>query len=76
VALAGESEWVRNVRAGRSGPAGARVQARYNFGLGPESTLADFERLAERYPVFRFADRGAAAAAPVARGIRGRRPRA
>ena len=93
VSLAGESEWVRNVRAARgaavlhrrgarhvlleevpleararvlaayqaagaerSGPGGARVQARYNFGLGPEPTLADFERLAPRYPVFRITD--------------------
>lgn len=90
VALAGESEWVRNVRAAqgravlhrrgarrvtleelpeserapvlaayqaageeRSGEAGGRLQARCNFGLGPEPTLADFERIAHRYPVFR-----------------------
>jgi deazaflavin-dependent oxidoreductase (nitroreductase family) len=104
VALAGESEWVRNVRAAhgvavlhrrgarrvlleevpleararvlaayqaagaeRSGPNGARVQARYNFGLGPEPTPADFERLAPRYPVFRITDRGATAGAHINR---------
>jgi deazaflavin-dependent oxidoreductase (nitroreductase family) len=38
--------------AARSGEAAARVQARFNFGLGPEPTLADFEPIADRYPVF------------------------
>jgi deazaflavin-dependent oxidoreductase (nitroreductase family) len=94
VSLAGESEWVRNVRAAdgravlhrrgvravrllelppasrapvlaayqaagaaRSGEAAARLQARYNFGLGPAPTLADFECIAARYPVFRVEDR-------------------
>jgi deazaflavin-dependent oxidoreductase (nitroreductase family) len=94
VSLAGESEWVRNVRAAggravlhrrgarpvhllelapasrapvlaayqaagavRSGEAAAQLQARYNFGLGPAPTLADFERIASRYPVFRVEDR-------------------
>ena len=94
VSLAGESEWVRNVRAAdgravlhrrgaravrlrelppasrapvlaayqaagaaRSGEAAARLQARYNFGLGPAPTLAEFERIAHRYPVFRVEDR-------------------
>lgn len=94
VSLAGESEWVRNVRAAggravlhrrgarpvhllelppasrapvlaayqaagakRSGEAAARLQARYNFGLGPAPTLADFERIAHRYPVFQVHDR-------------------
>lgn len=94
VSLAGESDWVLNVRAARgravlhrrgarwvvltdlpisarapvlaayqaagaerSGEAGARLQARYNFGLGPEPTLADFRRIAPRYPVFRVTDR-------------------
>lgn len=95
VSLAGESEWVRNVRAAhgravlhrrgarpvtleelpasarapvlaayqaagaqRSGESGARLQARYNFGLGPLPTVADFERIAHRYPVFRVEQRG------------------
>jgi deazaflavin-dependent oxidoreductase (nitroreductase family) len=94
VSLAGESEWVRNVRAAggravlhrrgaravqlvelppdsrasvlaayqaagaaRSGEEAARVQARFNFGLGPEPTQADFNRIAHRYPVFRVDDR-------------------
>ena len=94
VSLAGESEWVRNVRAAngrvvlrrrgarpvqllevppasrapvlaayqaagaaRSGEAAARVQARFNFGLDPAATVADFERIAHRYPVFRVHDR-------------------
>jgi hypothetical protein len=94
VSLAGESEWVRNVRAAdgravlhrrgaravrllelppasrapvlaayqaagaaRSGEAAARLQARYNFGLSPAPTLADFERIANLYPVFRVEDR-------------------
>lgn len=94
VALAGDSEWVRNVRAAhgravlhrrgarpvtltevpavsrarvlaayqsagaaRSGEAGARLQARYNFGLEPSAALADFQRIAPRYPVFRVAYR-------------------
>lgn len=94
VSLAGESEWVRNVRAAdgravlhrrgrrpvhlvelqpdarapvlsayqaagaeRSGEAAARVQARFNFGLDPAATTADFARIAHRYPVFRVHDR-------------------
>ena len=94
VSLAGESEWVRNVRAAhgvavlhrrgaravrlvevradarapvlaayqaagaaRSGEAAARVQARFNFGLGPTPALSDFEHIAARYPVFRVLDR-------------------
>lgn len=94
VALAGESDWVRNVRAAhgravlhhrgsrpvrlverppssrapvlaahqaagaaRSGEAAARLQAQLNCGLGPEPTLADFERIAHRYPVFQVHDR-------------------
>jgi deazaflavin-dependent oxidoreductase (nitroreductase family) len=93
VSLAGESDWVRNVRAAggravlhrrgprpvrlvevplterapvlaayqaagaaRSGEAGARVQARANFGLETAPTEADFRRLAPRYPVFRVLD--------------------
>jgi hypothetical protein len=94
VELAGESEWVRNVRAAkgratlrrrgtrpvtpverpigkrapvlavyqaagaaRSGDEGADLQARYNFGLEPERTMADFERISPRYPVFRVVRR-------------------
>lgn len=94
VSLAGESEWVRNVRAAhgravlhrrgarpvqlvelppgarapvlaayqaagaaRSGEAAARLQARFNFGLVADPTLADFARIAHRYPVFRVHDR-------------------
>lgn len=94
VSLAGESDWVRNVRAAhgravlhrrgarpvrlvelppgsrasvlaayqaagaaRSGDAAARLQARFNFGLDPEPGLADFERIAHRYPVFQVHDR-------------------
>jgi hypothetical protein len=93
VSLAGESDWVRNVRAARgravlyrrgarsvslvevptsarapvlaayqaagaarSGEAAGRLQARSNFGLQPEPTLADFERIAHRYPVFQVHD--------------------
>ena len=94
VSLAGESEWVRNVRAAngrallhrrgarpvqlvelppasrapvlaayqaagaaRSGEAAAGLQARFNFGLEPGPTVADFEPIAHRYPVFRVEDR-------------------
>jgi hypothetical protein len=43
--------------AARSGEAAARLRARFNFGLVAEPTLADFARIAHRYPVFRFHDR-------------------
>ena len=40
------------------GRADARwLPARFNFGLGPEPTQADFNRIAHRYPVFRVDDR-------------------
>jgi hypothetical protein len=90
VALAGESQWVRNVRAAegqavirrrtthrvrlqevpseerpeviqeylhrglqRSGAKAGAKQARYNFGLNPDASVAEIRAVADYYPVFR-----------------------
>lgn len=70
VALAGESEWVRNVRAPvlrayllRSGRrAGSRAvagEARYYFGVSPDPSLDEPAAVGEHYPVFRVVGHGA-----------------
>ncbi|KQV69984.1 hypothetical protein ASC64_09365 [Nocardioides sp. Root122] len=38
--------------AERSGQSAARLQARFDFGLDPSATVADFAQIADRYPVF------------------------
>jgi len=61
--------------AARSGEAGARLQARFNFGLAAESTLADFARIANRYPVYRLCRRPHGSATVPTLRVRRRRAR-